>query len=74
MHFPQGYRAAGDELLPKNCKFFAALQLTNEVLTYDIAELELSAKTISQVGRLDSRGLQSIYFYFQQIDIVSHHR
>jgi hypothetical protein len=26
-------RAAGDELLLKSCKFFAALQLTNEVLT-----------------------------------------
>jgi hypothetical protein len=83
-------------LLLKSWKFFAALQLTNKVLTsvtFDfvtagidgkeladpsikltnatIAELELSAKTASQVGRFDSRGLQSICFYFQKIEIIS---
>ena len=91
-------RAASDELLLKNCKFFVALQFTNEVLTsvtFDIltagidgrelidpsikltnttiAEVEQSlCKAATQVGRLSTRAaFQSIYFYFQKIDIIS---
>jgi hypothetical protein len=85
-------------LLLKNCEFFVALQITNEVLTsvtFDfvtagidgrelvdpsikltngtIAEVEQSlSKTATQVGRLSTRAtLQSIYFYFQNIEIIS---
>ena len=89
-------RAASDELLLKNCKFFVALKFTNEVLTsvtFDFltagidgrelidpsikltntAEVEQSlCKAATQVGRLSTRAaFQSIYFYFQKIDIIS---